>query len=104
MKEIRKGLVKHFLDVIVLMCLKNQSPLSGYDMMALVQTRFGFMVSSGSIYSRLYAIEQRGLVKGEITNGKRVYVLTEEGRDFIDDMLHSKEEIVELVRSLFESQ
>jgi DNA-binding PadR family transcriptional regulator len=104
LKELRKALVIHFLDSIVLIYFKNQSRLSGYDILALLQTRFGFVVSSGTIYSLLYSIERKGLVKGELTNGKRVYSLTEEGRDFIEDIVNSKEEIVELVRSFFESQ
>jgi DNA-binding PadR family transcriptional regulator len=103
MKDMRKALIKHFLDVIVMVTLRNQRPLSGYDVLELAHHRFDFLVSSGTVYSLLYSMEREGLVKGEFTDGKRVYALTEKGKSYVEELLRSKEGIVEYMRTLFES-
>jgi DNA-binding PadR family transcriptional regulator len=102
-EDMRKALVKHFLDTIILETLKLQSPLSGYDFMEIVNVRFSFMISSGTIYSVLYHLERDGLLKGEISDGRRAYSLTEKGQEAIDCILQSKKEIVGFVQTILKS-
>jgi len=103
MKDMRKALIKHFLDVIVMETLRNQSPLGGIDILEFVHNKFDILASPGTVYSLLYSIERKGLVKGELTAGRRMYALTERGKSYIEEMVRSKEEIVKFTRALFES-
>ena len=102
MKELLKALINNFLYVIVLAELRHSISLSGYDAIGFIHKRFDVLVSAGTVYSLLYSLERRGLVKGELNQGKRVYVLTEKGEDTIDTILRSKEEILRFTRTILE--
>jgi DNA-binding PadR family transcriptional regulator len=104
MKSMRKALVRSFLDIIVLNNIKDHGPLSGYDIIELVQTRFNFMVSPGSVYSLLYSLEREGLVISDLGGGKRMFNLTEKGKEYIGAILNSNEEILKFARCIFENQ
>jgi DNA-binding PadR family transcriptional regulator len=93
LKEMQRHMVKNFLDIIILAELRNANPIGGYDIMDFVQRKFGFLVSSGTVYSTLYSMERKGLVKCAGTQAKRVYALTEKGSEKIVALLNSKEEI-----------
>ena len=103
-KDVRKALVRHFLDIIVLKNIRGHGPLSGYDIMELVQTRFNFVVSSGTVYALLYSLERDGLVRSELGEGKRVFKLTDKGGEYVDAVSRSKEEILNFVRVIFGNQ
>jgi DNA-binding PadR family transcriptional regulator len=70
--------------------------------MGLIHQKLGFLISSGTVYSLLYSMERKGLIKGELTDGKRIYVLTDQGKGVIDDILGSKEELLKFVRTLLD--
>jgi DNA-binding PadR family transcriptional regulator len=101
-KEMEEALIKHFLDTIVLTKLRDTNPLSGYDTIGFIHERFDVLVSSGTVYSLLYSLERKGLVKAEWTEGKRLYVLTEKGKATVDAILRSKEEILSFIRTILE--
>jgi DNA-binding PadR family transcriptional regulator len=100
-EETEKSMIKNFLDIIVLAELRKSSPLSGYDVLELIHKKFDVLISSGTIYSLLYSMERKGLIKGELTEGKRVYALTEKGTDAISAFLKSKEELQRFLGTLF---
>jgi DNA-binding PadR family transcriptional regulator len=58
--------------------LQNE-PISGYDVISFIHNKFGFLASSGTVYSLLYSLERNGLVEGIWIERKRVYKLTEKG-------------------------
>lgn len=99
-KELYERLVKSFMDIIVLKELQNGNPLSGYDVMALIYKRFHFLLSSGTIYSLLYSMERNGLIKGMMTSKKRVYRLTEKGKETLESISVSGDEILLLMKSI----
>ena len=101
-KEMEREIINHFLNVIVLAELRHSTSLSGYDAIGFIHKRFDVLVSAGTVYSLLYSLERKGLVKGELTQGKRVYVLTEKGEDTIDTILRSKEEVLRFTRTILE--
>ena len=39
--------------------------MSGYDAISFIHNKFGVLVSSGTVYSHLYALERDGLIKGD---------------------------------------
>jgi DNA-binding PadR family transcriptional regulator len=100
-KEMQRKMIKYFLDVVILAELKKTGALSGYDIMELVHNKFGFLLSSGTVYTLLYSMERRGLIEGKQTVGKRKYVLSDEGIDVINAILRSKEEIRSFMETLF---
>ena len=104
MKDMRRALVRHFLDVITLNNIRNHGPLSGYDVVELIQAKFNFLVSPGSVYSLLYSLERDGLVRSEFVEGKRVFKLTEKGEEYIKTVVQSKEEILRFARVIIENQ
>src|SRR3990172_10522652 len=100
LKEFQRSILKNFLDTVVMVKLKACGPLSGYDLMEYVQQKYGILISSGTVYSLLYSLERKGLLKGDCSSGKRLYALTEEGLKAIESILNSREEIKRFVGTL----
>lgn len=98
--RIYRRFVRGFLDIVVLLELIKR-PLSGYDVISLVHNRFHMLLSSGTAYSYLYALERSGLVKGEYSERKRVYMLTELGEETAKTFLYHKDKIMRLLLNLF---
>jgi DNA-binding PadR family transcriptional regulator len=102
-KEIQRNVVKNFLESVFMTQLMNESPLSGFDFLIFVRQRYGIVISPGTVYTRLYSLERKGLIKGNLLSGKRVYRLTVKGEHAIKSFLKSKEEIQMFVCSLFDN-
>jgi len=98
--EMHRRVVTNFLDVLILLKLRNAS-LSGYDIISYVHKRFDMLISSGTVYSCLYHLERDGLIKGELVQRKRVYMLTEKGRETVKTILGMKDKILGLVVNIF---
>lgn len=82
-EEIRERAIKSFMDLFVLETLKSNE-LSGYDFINLIHNRFDVLVSSGTVYSLLYSLERKGFIEGRYVDRKRVYSLTDLGRQGIE--------------------
>jgi DNA-binding PadR family transcriptional regulator len=74
--------------------------MSGYDMILFFQRRHKLLLSPGSVYSTLYALERKGLVEGNATSEKRVYKLSKKGQARIEEVLNNRENIQLYVESL----
>lgn len=68
---------------LVLLSLLEDGPRHGYELIVALEDRFMGMYrpSSGTIYPRLAALEEEGLVASDEVDGKRVYRLTDAGSD-----------------------
>lgn len=104
-REMQRMIVKNFLDILILMELRKHY-LSGYDVMRLLHRKLSVMLSSGTIYSRLYNLERNKLIEGmEIegvkTKKKRVYRLTEEGEKTVKAFLELKDKMLDFIINLF---
>ncbi len=86
-KDIETRVVKSFLDVLILIEMKKQSNLSGYDVTAFVNNKFGGILSPGTVYATLYSMERKGLIKGTNDGRKTTYQLTELGNMIISSMM-----------------
>ncbi len=71
------------MDLVILSEAREDGPVSGYDLISRILGRFGFLASSGKVYSTLYSMEREGLVKASWAGRKRVYRITEEGEEFL---------------------
>jgi DNA-binding PadR family transcriptional regulator len=82
-KDIQIRVVKNFLDILILIEMKKQSNLSGYDITSFVNSRFGGILSPGTVYATLYTMERKGLIKGQTDGKKTVYKLTDKGNEVV---------------------
>ncbi|WP_020577970.1 PadR family transcriptional regulator [Actinopolymorpha alba] len=75
--DIRAGILHLLADV--------DRPMHGYEMIRELQERSGgaWRPSAGSIYPTLQLLEDEGLVASTAENGKRLYSLTDAGREEI---------------------
>lgn len=97
--KMNRRVVTIFLDVLILLKLRNAS-LSGYDIISYVHKRFDMLISSGTVYSCLYQLERDGLIKGELVQRKRVYMLTEKGSETAKTLLSMRDKILGLVLNI----
>jgi DNA-binding PadR family transcriptional regulator len=88
-KDIETRVVKSFLDILILIEMKKQSNLSGYDITSFVNERFGGILSPGTVYATIYAIERKGLIEGKNDGRKTVYALTAKGNDVVASMMEN---------------
>jgi len=79
----RRGMIK----AAVFAALADR-PMHGYEIMQHIEELSGgaWRPSPGSVYPTLQEFEDRGLVKSEEADGKRVYALTDEGRAEADKL------------------
>lgn len=70
---------------IILNFLKDK-PSYGYEIMRALEERFHsfYVPSPGSIYPTLQMLEEMGHVTSSEQEGKKVYTITKEGREFLD--------------------
>ena len=107
----RRGDIK-----FILLELLAERPQNGYELMNELETRRGGFrrPSPGSVYPTLQMLEEGGYLTSEEVEGKRVYTITESGKQFLSDrkpqsdsrnntFVESKpSELIELRRTLTE--
>ena len=101
--ELRERCIKNALDLIILAALKGKSMLGAYDLIGFVHRNFNITISPGTLYPKLFSLEGRGLVKTEWRASttrlrKKVYYLTDEGKEMIDTLFDS---FMEVNREIF---
>lgn len=101
-EKLRKQTIKSVMDIIMLSGIKNR-PMSGYDAIAFIHDKFDILISPGTIYSRLYALERDGLIEGIWTKNKRVYELSKKGEQTLEKVSSSNEEILSFLRNVLVS-
>lgn len=79
----RRGMIKAAVFAAL-----GEGPMHGYQIMQRIEELSGGMwrPSPGSVYPTLQEFEDRGLVKSEEVEGKRVYALTDEGKAEADKL------------------
>jgi DNA-binding PadR family transcriptional regulator len=102
-KKMQERVIKSFMDTIIMAELQN-GPISGYDVITYIHTKFGFLVSSGTVYSLLYSLERNGLVEGVWIERKRLYKLTEKGAKTIEAILSSRDQIKSFMTTILCAQ
>jgi DNA-binding PadR family transcriptional regulator len=80
---------------LYLLKLLEESPRHGYDVIRLLEDRFMglYTPSPGTIYPRLQRLEAEGLVTQSQEGGRKVYQLTDAGRE---ELASRREELAEL--------
>jgi len=103
LKKMHERIIKNFMDIIILAELKD-GPLSGYDVISFIHTKFHLLVSSGTVYSLLYSLERNGVIEGTWNERKRVYRLTDKGKRTIETLLNANDKINGFVTGLLKVQ
>ena len=91
---------------LYLLKLLDESPRHGYEVIRLLQDRFMgvYAPSPGTIYPRLARLEEEGLVTHDETGGRKVYRITDKGREELrnrsGDLSELEEEITASVRDI----
>ncbi len=69
----------------VILNLLKEKPKHGYEIMKDIESKMGgfYAASAGSVYPTLQMLEDQGYVKSNPVDGKKVYEITPEGRDFL---------------------
>ena len=98
-EEVRIRVIRNFMDLFILDTLKNRE-MSGYDFISLIHRKFDVLVSSGTVYTLLYSMERKGLIKGQNFDRKRVYTLTEKGKESIQQVEKSNGAIQVVLKNL----
>ncbi len=91
-KKMHERVIKSFMDTIIMAELRK-GPITGYDVISYIRNRFGFLASSGTVYSLLYSLERNGLIQGNWDDRRRTYKLTEKGSQTIQTILNSQDQI-----------
>ncbi len=78
----RRGDIK-----FILLTLLSEGPRHGYDLIKELEARFGGFrrLSPGSVYPTLQLLEDGGYLTSEQIDGKRVYTVTDSGRQLLSD-------------------
>ena len=79
-KQTYKKVIKSFMDINMLSKL-SEKRMSGFDFINFYFEKFGVLMSSGTVYSTLYAMERKGLIEGFKNSNKRIYQLTDKGEE-----------------------
>lgn len=76
---------------LALLSLLEDAPAHGYELMKRLEERSGgmYQASPGTVYPVLQQLEDEGLVRIQEEDGKKIYHLTEAGRE---ELLHHKED------------
>src|SRR5687767_14133317 len=87
---------------LYLLHLLDEQPRHGYEVIRALEDRFMGMYtpSAGTIYPRLSALEDDGLVEHDVVDGKKVYRLTDAGRA---ELVARKDEIESVVTEAVQS-
>ncbi|GAA3758289.1 PadR family transcriptional regulator [Salinactinospora qingdaonensis] len=84
---------------LYLLKLLDENPRHGYEIISLLRDRFlgVYSPSPGTIYPRLSRLEEEGLVTHEKVNDRKVYRLTDKGRE---ELHRHSDDLDELEREL----
>ena len=94
LSAMEKRILTNFMDLIILSILRNNGlPMGGYDIIRILHREFSFLLNPGTVYSHIYSMERKGLLKSTENGRKRVYSLTREGKKYIETLLANREHI-----------
>jgi DNA-binding PadR family transcriptional regulator len=91
---------------LYLLKLLDEAPRHGYEVIRLLQDRFlgVYSPSPGTIYPRLTRLEEEGLVTRDEVDGKKVYRITDKGRQElrsrIDELSELEDELTASARGI----
>jgi DNA-binding PadR family transcriptional regulator len=95
--------LKEFMDVLIMVKMR-EGETSGYDMLTYFHEKFDLLVSPGTVYSMLYSMERKGLIKARGVERKRIYTLTPKGEATIRTIQESSEVVQGFLKRLLQER
>ena len=84
----------------VILRLLREKPRHGYEIIKALEEKTGgcYSPSAGTVYPTLQLLEDQGFVRIVDTDGKKVYHVTPEGEQFLDEHKSTLDDIADRVR------
>jgi DNA-binding PadR family transcriptional regulator len=100
-RMFKKGDMKY----VILELLKNK-PAHGYELTMALEEKFQglYSPSAGSVYPVLQLLEDMGYVTSIHSEGKKVYTISDSGKQFLEDQKEITDKIGERLRGWWGSQ
>lgn len=78
----------------------KEKPSYGYEIIRALQERFHsfYVPSPGSVYPTLQLLEEMGYATTKEEDGKKVYTVTEEGTQYLEEQKESRDRIKKQIR------
>jgi DNA-binding PadR family transcriptional regulator len=85
----------------VILRMVSEKPMHGYEVLKALEEESGgcYKASPGSVYPTLQMLEDQGFVRSHEEDGKRIYQITDEGREYLEEHGDVVEEIFERIGS-----
>ena len=101
----RQGFERGDLKYVILEQLKDK-PAHGYELMRALEERFGglYTPSPGAVYPTLQMLEDMGYVSADQQEGRKVYSITDAGRNFLIERQPQVDEVFSRMRERWGSQ
>jgi DNA-binding PadR family transcriptional regulator len=99
--DLRIRVIKNFTDILVMKYLKTKPSSSGYQILRHLHETLNIPFSPGTIYNEIYTLERKGLLKSDGNDNCRVYSLTPQGQETLNEMVDKKKEMQDLIAEIF---
>jgi len=88
----------------VILRLLSEKPMHGYEAMQVLEEESGgwYKASPGSVYPTLQMLEEAGYLSSEEKDGKKIYTVTDEGREYLKEHGDVVDEIFDRISSFAE--
>jgi DNA-binding PadR family transcriptional regulator len=93
-ERLRKSNTIENLWIYILSLLKKRS-IYGWEIPKVIEKNFGFKPGKITPYRVLYRLEKTGFVKSEIKDRKRIYQITQKGKEELKKVKNFYKEILE---------
>lgn len=89
----------------VILSLIADRPMHGYEVMKALEeeSRGAYAASPGSVYPTLQMLEDEGYLTSKEEGGKRVYSITDEGREYLDENQDAVDDVFDRVSNVTSS-
>ena len=84
-QKIVEEIVRKSVEPLILTFLRK--PMSGYDILKEIYDRYHVLLPQARVYSTLYNLENRGIVKVLLKGKSKLYIPTEEGEKYMEKKL-----------------
>ena len=86
--EQKKKVLLGMMDILILSWIKTV-PLCGQDIMDKIKKEYGVSIGSGTMYPILFNLYGKDIVNTTRVNKKKLYHLTEKGKEIVDVWLET---------------
>jgi len=98
-RDMNYSLIKLLMKNIILSKL-SERPLGGYDLIKFFHKKYKVLISPGTMYSCLYAMERNNLIENDCKEEKRLYRITAKGKQSLEEFRKEKQRIMNLTEKL----